>query len=117
MYNNYLSLTRGNTLVIDITPIDEETSEPIILEGDDKVLFTIRNITRNSKIQKVLTSDDYSDAEDTSLNCIIEPADTINWLPGEYPYDCLLYKNGNVTTFISSFVHITEAIGDYTDLG
>jgi hypothetical protein len=115
--SNYLELTRGNSLLIDITPIDEETSQPIILENDDRVLFTIYNETRNTKLQKTLTKDDYTDPQDTSLNCLIEPEDTVTWLPGNYPYDCLLYKNSEIVTFISSFIHITEAYGDYTDLG
>lgn len=113
---NYLTITRGNSLVIDITPIDEETKDPIKLVDDDKVLFTIYNPTRGTKIQKTLTKDDYTDAEDTSINCIIEPDDTLTWVPGEYPYDCLLYKDNNVTTFISSFIRIYEAFGDYTEL-
>lgn len=52
--SNYLELTRGNSLLIDITPIDEETSQPIILEDNDRVLFTIYNETRNTKVQKTL---------------------------------------------------------------
>lgn len=49
---NSLELTRGNSLLIDITPIDEKTQEPIVLTGEDKVLFTIYNKTRRIKLQK-----------------------------------------------------------------
>lgn len=113
---NSLELTRGNSLLIDITPIDEETQEPIVLTGEDKVLFTIYNKTRRIKLQKTLTKDDYSDETDTSLNCLIEPDDTLSWLPGDYPYDCLLCKDSNIITFISSTIHINEAYGEYPEL-
>ena len=114
--SNALSITRGNSAVIDITPIDEETQKPIRLEEGDKVLFTIKSNAGTLKLQKTLTSADYSDISDDSLNCFLEPEDTIDWRPAEYLYDCLLVKSdGTTVTFISSIFVVEEALGVYTD--
>lgn len=114
--NNRLVITAGNSVIIDITPIDEETGAPIILGENDKVLFTVKSNLGFTKIQKTLTIDNYSDPEDTSVNCVLDPDDTIELEPGEYVYDCLLYKDNNVTTFISSTIRIEKPLGKYTDL-
>ena len=113
---NALTLVRGNSAIIDITPIDEDTKEPIRLEVGDKVLFTIKTHMGIAKLQKTLTSADYSDEQDNSLNCIIYPEDTIDWGTGEYLYDCLLVTHdGTVATFISSTFTLAPALGVYTD--
>lgn len=115
--NNALVLVRGNSAIIDITPIDEDTKEPIRLGAGDKVLFTIKTPMGTHKLQKTLTSADYSDEQDNSLNCIIYPDDTIEWGVGEYLYDCLLVTSGGVAvTFISSTIYIANALGDINDL-
>lgn len=114
--NDRLVITAGNSVIIDITPIDEETGAPIILGENDKVLFTVKSNLGFTKIQKTLTSENYSDPEDTSVNCVLDPDDTIELEPGEYVYDCLLYKDNNVTTFISSTICIKKPLGKYTDL-
>lgn len=114
--NNALVLVRGNSAIIDITPIDEETKEPIRLGVGDKVLFTIKTPMGALKLQKTLTSADYSDEQDNSLNCVIYPDDTIEWGVGEYLYDCLLVTHdGTVATFISSTFTLENALGVYTD--
>ena len=87
--SNIIKIVRGNSALIDITPIDTETGDPIILESSDKVLFTAKDRNGNTVIQKQLTSQDYSDPEDPSLNCIIDKEDTVDLLTGEYKYDCL----------------------------
>jgi hypothetical protein len=114
---NVLKLTKGNSCIIDITPIDTETKQPYILQSGEKVLFTIKNRIEQTVLQKELTSEDYGE-EDTSLNCVIEPADTIGLNVGEYFYDCLLLMDdGQAITFISSKFIILDAAGYYTDGG
>lgn len=114
---NVVSITKGNSAAIDITPIDTESGDPYILQQGDKVLFTVKNRRQETVIQKVLTNADYTDAEDTSLNCDLEPADTADLLTGEYKYDCLLItSDGQAVTFIKSAFIIEEAVGMYTDV-
>lgn len=115
--SNIIKIVRGNSALIDITPIDTETGDPIILESSDKVLFTAKDRNGNTVIQKQLTSQDYSDPEDTSLNCIIDKEDTVDLLTGEYKYDCLyIYPDGQAITFISSTLIILDAVGTYKDI-
>lgn len=114
---NILKLTKGNSGIIDITPIDEETKEPYILQDGDTVLFTVKNGISGSMFQKSLTNSDY-DEEDTSLNCAINPEDTIAMPVGVYDYDCLLLTaDGQAVTFISSKFILCDAVGVYTDVG
>lgn len=116
--NNTIIITQGNSAIIDITPIDVETGEPIVLEDGDKVLFTVKTQGGIKKLQKELTKDDYTDVEDTSLNCVIHPSDTIAWGVGDYVYDCLLITNdGEAITFISSAFRLLRALGKITDVG
>lgn len=115
--DNIIKIVRGNSALIDITPIDTETGDPIILESSDKVLFTAKDRNGNTVIQKQLTSQDYSDPEDPSLNCIIDKEDTVDLLTGEYKYDCLyIYPDGQAITFISSTLIILDAVGTYKDI-
>lgn len=116
--NNIIILTQGNSALIDITPIDVDTGEPIVLEDGDKVLFTIKTQGGISMLQKTLTKDDYTDVDDKSLNCAIHPTDTINWGTGDYLYDCLLITDsGEAITFISSIIRLLKALGKVTDVG
>lgn len=114
---NLIDIPQGNTKELDITPIDEDTMQPIVLTEGDVVLFTVVNSRGEKVIQKKLTNLDYSDPEDTSLNCVIEPADTENLLTGWYSYDCLaLLAGGKTVTFIkSSPLLISKAYGKHTD--
>lgn len=116
--NNIITMTQGNSAIIDITPIDVEKGEPIVLKDGDKILFTIKTDCGVMKLQKELTKDDYSDPEDKSVNCVIHPSDTINWKIGEYLYDCLLITDGGeAITFISSTFKLLRALGKITDVG
>lgn len=114
---NVISLTKGNSVTIDITPVDTSTEQPYILQEGDKVLFTVKDRRGETVIQKVLDDSSYSDPEDTSLNCELEPADTADLLTGEYKYDCLLLtSDGQAVTFIKSAFILSEAIGMYSDV-
>lgn len=113
---NNITITAGNSAVIDITPIDEESGSPIILGDGDKVLFTVKSHLGDTVIQKTLTKDNYSDPEDTSVNCVLEPDDTIDLYSGEYIYDCILITSEMAVTFISSTFYVNEALGKYTDV-
>lgn len=114
--NNIIRITKGNSAVIDITPIDDVSGDPYILQEHDYVLFTVKNRQAQKIIQKTLTNEDY-DEDDTSLNCVIDPEDTIDIRTGEYKYDCLLTtSDGQVITFISSSFIVVEAHGFYTDI-
>lgn len=113
---NALTLTRGNSAIIDITPVNKDDGTPIVLGDGDSVLFTVKNFTNKVVIQKKLTDKDYDDAEDKSLNCILDPADTIDLRPGDYNYDCLLLSaGGQAYTFIASRLTILAAYGTYLD--
>lgn len=115
---NVIKLTRGNSALIDITPIDNSTGAPFILSEGDKVLFTVKSKSGEKVLQKVLTNENYGDEEDTSLNCEITQEDTINLITGEYYYDCLLLTSDDqAVTFISSSLVIQKAIGTANDLG
>lgn len=120
MYNlrdsNLIFITRGNSLDIAISLIDNSTGEPYILNDGDSVLFTVK-YRGNPVIKKVLTSADYQSPTDTELLCSIEPQETINLITGEHAYDCLLITAGGIAnTFVSSTMVVTEAIGTYQDL-
>lgn len=122
IYNdNSIRITKGNSAMIDITPISTVTLEPIILSDGDKVVFTIKNSKHEIVFQRVLTADDYEGDEDTSLNLRFDPADTIDLPTGTYVYDCLLLVSDDeeiaeANTFISSTLTITPAVGLYTDV-
>ena len=115
--DNIIKIVRGNSAFIDITPVDTETGDPVVLDQSDKVLFTVKNRNGDTVIQKQLTHLDYSDPEDKSLNCLIDKEDTIDLLTGEYKYDCLyIYPDGQAITFISSTLIILDAVGTYKDI-
>lgn len=114
--DNVIEITRGNSALINITPIDTDTGAPFKLSEGDKVLFTLKNKRGANVLQKTLTSENYDDEEDDSINLELEPEDTINLISGEYLYDCLLITSEDqVATFISSSLIIKEALGLYTD--
>lgn len=114
--NNVIKINRGNSAVVNITPIDTDTGAPIILSEGDRVLFTVKDLNGESVFQKVLTSENYSGEQDDSLDCEIEPEDTIDLPTGEYQYDCLFLSGSQAVTFISSAFIIEKALGVYTDL-
>lgn len=113
---NRLVITAGNSAIIDITPINEDTGLPIKLNEGDKVLFTVKSTLGRTMLQKTLTNEDYDGAEDDSLNCVLDPGDTVDWYPDEYLYDCLMITtDGTSITFISSTLKVNKALGVYTD--
>lgn len=111
-------LTQGNSCKIDITPYDEFTSEPIILQGEDRVIFTIKSPSGRKYFQRILTSEHYDCEEDKSLNLYLVPEDTIDLQPFSYLYDVLIvFENGETATFIdSSIFKIVQALGTIRDL-
>lgn len=114
--SNTIELTRGNSALIEITPMDSETQSPIILDDGDYVLFTVKDMVGNTILQKKLTSDDYPDAGSNCLNCILEPSDTVVAPLGVHKYDCLYVTgDGRAVTFISSHFILSDACGIYTD--
>lgn len=111
-----IKITKGNSAEVLITLTDSETGLPIVIEEGDKVLFTAKSKNGVMVIQKVLTLADL-DSDGHSLVMTIMPEET-NIETGEYPYDVLLATlSGQVTTFISSVMVITPAVGLYTDVG
>ena len=113
---NRLVITAGNSAIIDITPINEDTGLPIKLIEGDKVLFTVKSTLGRTMLQKTLTNEDYDGVEDDSLNCVLNPSDTVDWYPDEYLYDCLMITaDGTSITFISSTLEVNKALGVYTD--
>lgn len=113
-----IMLTKGNSAIIEITPIDAETETPIILTDGDKILFSVKTTIGPIVLQKILTKDDYLEEGDTYVSCVITPEETINLSSGEYKYDCLLYRNdGTVSTFISSRIKLLNPVGTYRDIG
>lgn len=115
MYNlrdpNLIFITRGNSLDILISLIDNNTKDPYILEDGDTVLFTVK-YHGDTVIQKTLTKEDYPEPEDVALLCSVAPSETIGLITGEHEYDCLLITaGGTVNTFISSTLVVKEACG------
>lgn len=111
-----IKITKGNSAEVLITLTDSETGLPIVIDEGDKVLFTAKSKNGVMVIQKVLTLADL-DSDGHSLVMTIMPEET-NIETGEYPYDVLLATlSGQVTTFISSVMVITPAVGLYTDVG
>ena len=114
---NFISLTRGNSAVIQITPTDSNTGDPIILSDTDRVIFTIKNRRNVTVFQKILTANDYEEGS-TALSCYMDPDDTIDLPTGEYKYDCLFVTDDKqAVTFIQSIFVLTDAYGVYTDAG
>lgn len=102
--NNKITLTRGDTLYAQVTPLLEDgtTYEP--QEGD-----TVRFALKHPKMNKSET--EYIDEEPVLVKSIpidtmilkIEPGDTKELGFGDYVYDVeLTYANGDVDTFIAT---------------
>lgn len=119
---NNIKLTRGNSCKIDILPIITSSKTitvgtPEILEEGDKLIFTIASPSGRKYLQKILTSDDY-DENDDSVNLVLFPEDTIDLQPFDYVYDAVIvYDNGMTVTFIDNATFtILPAVGTYKDL-
>lgn len=120
MYNLFdtsvLTIYQGNSLELDIYLTDTDTGEPVPIENDAYVLFTVENKNHDIVIQKKLTSSDYdAELDPPAVVCQINVDDTINLPTGEYMYDCLYVNGDTAVTFVSSSVVISRAIGKYTD--
>lgn len=111
-----ISLTRGNTAVLDILPWTDTPDEPLFLEEKDKVLFTVRHPFGKIVFQKVLTKSDQE--EDGYIKLVITPEDTVDMVSAEYNYDVMIiFEDGESYTFIpKSIFQILPAIGSYKDL-
>lgn len=113
--DNVLCITRGNSMTIIITPMTADTGKPVILGEGDTVLFTVKNLLGTTVIQKTLTMANYDEGE--NLVCEVDASETINLPNGEYKYDCLMVlSDGQASTFISSKMFVTDAVGLYTDI-
>lgn len=120
MYNLFdtsvLTIYQGNSLELDIYLTDTDTGEPVPIEDDTYVLFTVENKNHDIVIQKKLTSSDYdAELDPPAVVCQINVDDTIDLPTGEYMYDCLYVNGDTAVTFVSSSVVISRAIGRYTD--
>ncbi len=121
MYNLFdtsvLTIYQGNSLELDIYLTDTDTGEPVLLEDDAYVLFTVENKNHQTVIQKKLTSSDYDmELDPPAIVCTISVDDTIGLPTGEYLYDCLYVSGDTATTFVSSSMVVARAIGKYTDM-
>lgn len=120
MYNLFdtsvLTIYQGNSLELDIYLTETDTGEPVPIEDDAYVLFTVENKNHDVVIQKKLTSSDYdTELDPPAIVCQINMDDTIDLPTGEYMYDCLYVNGDTAVTFVSSSVVISRAIGKYTD--
>ena len=114
--NNAIYLTQGNSASIEITPLNTISGDPYLLEDGDVMVFTVKNKTGQTVIQKFFTSADLPD-EGSSIVCDIIPQDTESIPTGEYVYDVFIrFNDGDVVTFISSFFIISEAYGKRSDI-
>lgn len=111
-------LTQGNSCEIDTTPFFEDTEMPIVLGEGDKILFTVKSSNGKIYLKKILTNADYTNTEDTSINIILKPEDTVNLQPHKYVYDLLLvYADGRAYTYVDeSIFEIKKAVGTIKDL-
>lgn len=105
-----LKITEGNSVDVLIGITDAKTKEPITIGEGDKVVFTAKDAKGTIALRKELTSNDISDDGHT-LVMSLTPSDTM-LITGEYPYDVLLSTfDGQVITFISSYMVIRPAVG------
>lgn len=102
--DNTITLVRGNTCPLKITPTQEieGVKSPYILQNGDKVIFTIKKRdTRDVEIyKKNLTNADYD--ENLTLAFSLNYEDTINLELTTYKYDIALQTaNGGFYTFVT----------------
>ncbi|NLJ18372.1 hypothetical protein [Globicatella sulfidifaciens] len=99
--DNTITLTKGNTCAFCVEPIIADTEEPYILQGDDKIIFTVKKRFFNELVmQKVLTNSDYD--ESSNLVIQLDYNDTADLDATTYAYDIALQtESGDFYTFIS----------------
>lgn len=112
-----IRMTRGNTAYLDITPLNEG-GQPIVLDDGDRVIFKVKSPFGETKLTRILDSSCYTDAEDTSVNLLLIPDDTLSMRTGLYLYDCILiFADGQAYTFISeSHFELMPAIATVKDV-
>lgn len=97
-------ITRGDTLRLKIRYVKKDKT-PIIISANSNIKFTVKDTIDGSKLfQKIITVDDYDDAEACYV-FTIEPEDTQDVdLQGEekvdYLYDFELNDNSNEKTVV-----------------
>lgn len=112
-----IKLTQGNSAEIDTTPYILGSTEPLILQDGEKVVFTVRSkYLGKIIIQKIATNLNYD--ENNNLTIKLKPEDT-NIPPYKYIYDVFyISQSGDIYTYIDcSEFEIIQAVGLKTDLG
>ena len=100
-----ISLTRGNSAVIEVTPYLTDPQEPVAIGEHDKVVFRVKSGGGYTKLTKELTAADIT--ETGSLLLRLSPQDTLALPEDTFFYDMLyVYEDGEAYTFIprSQFV-------------
>lgn len=98
-----IKMTRGDTLRVTISMIDEEGNEYTPMEGD-VIRFAAKKyyLDAETKIHKIIPND--------TLLLELEPEDTKNLPFGEYVYDIeITFADGVVDTFIANAHLILDA--------
>ena len=108
---NWIRVTYGNTMMIEIGIVDNDTCEPITLDDGEYIVFTVKSKKGEMVIEKILTSVNADPEDPTCIICEISSEET-KLVTGEYLYDCLYVDATNKkTTFVSSIFQITPAVG------
>ena len=117
---NTITIARGTTLELIITPIDMNTEQEYILSEGEKIIFTVKASSNKSGkiyLQKILTVNDYD--ENGHLVLSLLPADTANLQEYNYCYDCILQTIQNkLYQFIEvSIFQVMPACGELIEVG
>ena len=113
--DNTITLVRGNTCPLKITPTQEieGVKSPYILQEGDKVIFTIQTRLAGTDVfKKILTNADYD--EKLNLAFKLNYEDTINLELTTYEYDIALQTaSGDFYTFIPlSYFKIVKNVSE-----
>ncbi len=97
-----LTMYKGTTLNLIITPMNEDGSTITLSEGD-KVMLTVKAFRPPGEpellLSRTLTAADYD--INSQLAVCIEPAETADISPGNYTYDCgIEFADGSFYIFI-----------------
>lgn len=94
-----ITVTRGNSFELCVTPYIGSSSTPYIPENGDRIYFTVKGSTGRIYIQKEVRGNRC--AEDGTVTFSVYPQDTVKMKPFTYQYDVLLVKpDENAYTFI-----------------
>lgn len=91
--NNIIIMNRGDTLEFDLTIADTASANGrYILQGADTVYFGVMEPGQPFEIAKIRKSFSTADLDPAgNLTIVLEPADTIDLLPGKYFYAVKLH--------------------------